>query len=104
MDDKIDLKTELKTEHSLLAKTEPTDDEMAFPLTSHETLSLTNNGILLNCEQLSVNSVSELNNINHSNIQQPAKDKMVKSSQYLTTQTADTDINESNYLLEFYYI
>ncbi|XP_060877211.1 uncharacterized protein LOC132950036 isoform X2 [Metopolophium dirhodum] len=75
MDDKI----ELKTEHSLPAKTEPTDDE---------TLCLTNNGIVLNCEQLSVNSVSEFNNINHSDIQQPAKDKIVTSSQYLTAQTA----------------
>ena len=84
MDDKI----ELKTEHSLPAKTEPTDDE---------TLCLTNNGIVLNCEQLSVNSVGEFNNINHSDIQQPAKDKIVTSSQYLTAQTAGTDISESNY-------
>jgi len=90
MDDKI----ELKTEHSLPAKTEPTDDEI---VASDETLCLTNNGIVLNCEQLSVNSVSEFNNINHSDIQQPAKDKIVTSSQYLTAQTAGTDISESNY-------
>lgn len=93
MDDKI----ELKTEHSLPAKTEPTDDEMPLSLASDETLCLTNNGIVLNCEQLSVNSVGEFNNINHSNIQQPAKDKIVTSSQYLTAQTACTDISESNY-------
>ncbi|XP_003246625.1 uncharacterized protein LOC100168759 isoform X2 [Acyrthosiphon pisum] len=84
MDDKI----ELKTEHSLPAKTEPTDDEMALSLASDETLCLANNGIALNCDQLSVNSVSEFNNINHSDIQQPAKDNIVTSSQYLTAQTA----------------
>jgi len=95
----IDDKIELKTEHSLPAKTEPTDDEVTLPLTSDETLSLINNGngILLNCEQLSVNSVSELNNINHSNIQQSSKDKIVTSSQYLTAQSTGTDISESNY-------
>jgi len=92
MDDKI----ELKTEHSLPAKTEPTD-EMALSLNSDETLCLANNGIALNSEQLSVNSISEFNNINHSDLQQPAKDKIVTSSQYLTSQTAGTDISEGNY-------
>lgn len=90
MDDKI----ELKTEHSLPAKTEPTDDEI---VASDETLCLANNGIVLNCEQLSVNSVSDFNNINHSDIQQPAKDKIVTSSQYLTAQTAGTDISEKSW-------
>lgn len=96
MDDKI----ELKTEHSLPAKTERTDDEMALSLASDETLCLTNNRLALNCEQLSVNSVSEFINIDRSDIQQPAKDKIVTSSQYLTAQTAGPDISESNYLLE----
>jgi len=84
MDDKI----ELKTEHSLPAKTERTDDEMALSLASDETLCLT------------VNSGNEFNKINHSDIQQPAKDKIVTSSQYLTAETAGTDISESNYLLK----
>jgi len=102
MDDKI----KLKTEHSLPAKTEPTDVEVTLPLTSDETLSLTNNGngILLNCEQLSGNSISEFNNINHSNKQQPSKDQIVTSSQYLTAKSTGTDISESNYFTELYYI
>ncbi|XP_060836093.1 uncharacterized protein LOC132918692 [Rhopalosiphum padi] len=90
MDDKIELKTEL----SLPAKTEPTDDDMALPLTSDETVCLTSNEIVLNCEQ---SSVSEFNSINHSNIQQSAKDKIVTSSQYLTAQTSITDISERSW-------
>jgi hypothetical protein len=97
MDDKIELKTEL----SLPAKTEPTDDDMALPLTSDETVCLTSNEIVLNCEQ---SSVSEFNSINHSNIQQSAKDKIVTSSQYLTAQTSITDISESNYLFKLIHL
>lgn len=93
MDDKI----ELKTEHSLPTKTEPTYEDMALPLTNDEAVCLTNNEQILNCEQ---SSVSEFNNIDHSNIQQTAKDKIVTSSQYLAGQTSITDISESSYLLE----
>lgn len=99
MDDKI----ELKTEASLPAKTEPTDDEMSLPLTSDETLCPTNNRMTLNCEQLSVNSVGEFNNINHSNMQQPAKENIVTSSQYLSAQTAGTDISEGNFIRNILY-
>ena len=97
MDDKI----ELKTEHSFPAKTEPTDDKTALPLTTDETLCVTNNGIVLNCEK----SVNEFNNINHSNEQQPVKEKIVTSPQYLpvqTLQTAIADISESNFF--FFYL
>lgn len=90
MDDKI----ELKTEQSLPTKTEPTDEDMALPPTNDQAVCLTNNEQILNCEQ---SSVSEFNNIDHSNIQQTAKDKIVTSSQYLTAQTSITDINERSW-------
>ncbi|KAE9535668.1 hypothetical protein AGLY_007569 [Aphis glycines] len=90
MDDKI----ELKTEHSLPTKTEPTDEDMALPLTNNEAVCLTNNEQILNCDQ---SSVSEFNNIDHSNIQQTAKDKIVTSSQYLAAQTSITDISEKSW-------
>ncbi|XP_027841862.1 uncharacterized protein LOC114123171 [Aphis gossypii] len=90
MDDKI----ELKTEHSLPTKTEPTDEDMALPLTNNEAVCLTNNEQILNCEQ---SSVSEFNSIDHSNIQQTAKDKIVTSSQYLAAQTSITDMSEKSW-------